>query len=178
VTWTQCRKLALVIAVGVVLQTTVFSAALRVFGVTPDLALLLTVAVAYYSSPERGAVFGFVAGLVTDLFINTPFGVSALSFTLVGYGVGVVQSRLIRAPRWIAPVMGILGGLAGGALFTGIAALAGREELIALRSMRVVLIASMYDAVLAFVAFPIARWAARGASSDVRAPLRREWAAR
>jgi rod shape-determining protein MreD len=174
----QCRKLALVIAVGVVLQTTVFSAPLRVFGVTPDVGLLLTVAVAYYSGPERGAVFGFVAGLVTDLFLNTPFGVSALSSALVGYGVGVVQSGLIRAPRWVAPVMGILGGLAGGTLFVGIGALAGREELLALRSMRVVLIACVYDAVLAFVAFPIARWAARGPSSDVRGPLGREWVAR
>lgn len=178
VTWTQCRKLALVIAVGVVIQTTVFSAALRVFGVTPDVGLLLTVAVAYYSSPERGAVFGFVAGLVTDLFLNTPFGVSALSFALVGYGVGVVQSGLIRAPRWVAPVVAILGGLAGGALFVGMGALAGREELIALRSMKVVLIASVYDAVLAFVAFPIARWAVRCPRRQVRGPLRGEWAAR
>lgn len=177
-TWFQRRKLALAIVVGVVLQMTLFSAGLRVFGVTPDVELVLTVAVAYYLGPERGAVFGFVAGLVIDLFLNTPFGLSALSFALVGYGIGVVQSGLVRAPRWVAPIMGVLGGLAGGALFVGIGALAGQEALLALRSVKVVLIASVCDALLAVVAFPIARWATRAPSGEVRGGLGRGWVAR
>jgi rod shape-determining protein MreD len=178
VTWSQRRKLALAIVIGVVLQTTLFSAGLRVFGVAPDVGLVLTVAVAYYLGPERGAVFGFVAGVVIDLFLNTPFGLSALSFALVGYGVGVVQSGLVRVPRLVAPLMGLLGGLAGGALFVSIGALAGREELLALRSIRVVLIASVYDALLAVVAFRVARWATGGASRRVRGWPDRGWVAR
>jgi rod shape-determining protein MreD len=178
VIWSQYLRLVLVIVVGVVLQLTLFSAGLRVFGVTPDIGLVLTVAVAYYQGSERGAVIGFVAGLVIDLFLNTPFGLSALSLALVGYSVGVVQSGLVRAPRWVAPIMGVLGGLAGGALFVCIGALAGREELLALRSMRVVLIASVYDAFLALVAFPVARWATRGRGEDARGWLGRGWVAR
>ena len=177
-TWSQRLKLAVVIVVGVILQTTLFSTGLRVFGVTPDVALVLTVAVAYYQGPERGAAFGFFAGLVIDLFLNTPFGLSALSFALVGYGIGVVQSGLVRASRWVPPVMGVLGGLAGGALFVCIGALAGREELLALRSMKVVIIAGVYDAFLALVAFPVARWATPGSSREARGRLGRGWVAR
>ena len=177
-TWSQRRKLALAIVVGVALQTTLFSAGLRVFGVTPDVGLVLTVAVAYYQGPERGAVFGFVAGLVIDLFLNTPFGLSALSFALAGYGVGVVQSGLVRPPRWVAPIMGVLGGLVGGALFVCIGALAGQEELLSIRSLKVVLIASAYDTLLAFVAFPVARWATRPTSGEVRGWARRTWGGR
>jgi rod shape-determining protein MreD len=161
-----------------VLQTTLFSAGLRVFGVMPDIGLVLTVAVAYYRGPERGAAFGFAAGLAIDLFLDTPVGLSALSFALVGYGAGVVQSGLVRASRWVAPIMGGLGGLAGGALFVCVGALAGQDQLLALRSVKVVIIASAYDALLAFVVFPVARWATREPSGAVRGWPGRGWVGR
>lgn len=160
-TWVQRLRLALVIIAVVVLQTTVFSDGLRVFGVMPDVGLVLTVAIAYQQGPERGAAFGFAAGLAIDLFLDTPVGLSALSFALVGYGVGIVQSGMVRPSRWIVPAMGLLGGIAGGALFVCVGALAGQDQLLALRSVKVILIAGVYDALLAFVAFPIARWATR-----------------
>jgi rod shape-determining protein MreD len=167
-TWLPRLRLGLLILAVVVLQTTIFSAGLRVFGVMPDLGLVLTVAVAFYLGPERGAAFGFLTGLAVDLFLNTPLGLSALSFALVGYGVGVVQGGFVRPTRWVAPIMGALGGLAGGVLFVGIAALAGRDHLLSLTSVRVILIASLYDAVLAFVVFPIARWATLMPRGDVQ----------
>lgn len=160
-TWLPRLRLGLLILAVVVLQTTLFSAGLRVFGVMPDLGLVLTVAVAFYLGPERGAAFGFLSGLAVDLFLSTPLGVSALSFSLVGWGVGVVQGGLVRSSRWDVPVMGALGGFAGGVLFVAIAALAGQDQLLALSSVRVILIATVYDALVAFAAFPIARWATR-----------------
>ncbi|HMF03209.1 MAG TPA: rod shape-determining protein MreD [Acidimicrobiia bacterium] len=157
--WLPRLRLALLIVAVVVLQTTVFSTGLRVFGVMPDLGLVLTVAVAFSLGPERGAVFGFVTGLAVDLFLTTPLGLSALTFALVGYGAGAVQGGLLRPFRWEAPTMGALGGLVGGVLFVGIGALVGREELLSLTSVRVILIAGVYDALLACAVFPIARWA-------------------
>ena len=170
-TWLPRVRLGLLIVAVVVLQTTVFSAGLRVFGVMPDLGLVLTVAVAFSVGPERGAVFGFVTGLAVDLFLSTPLGVSALSFALVGYGAGIVQGGLLRPSRWTVPAMGALAGLAGGALFVGISALAGREELLSLTSARVILIASLYDALLAFAVFPVARWATEVRRGEVRGAL-------
>lgn len=167
-TWLPRLRLGLLILAVVVLQTTLFSAGLRVFGVMPDLGLVLTVAVAFYLGPERGAAFGFLTGVAVDVFLSTPLGVSALSFSLVGYGVGVVQGGLVRSSRWVAPVMGALGGLAGGVLFVAIAALAGQDQLLALSSVRVILMASLYDALLAFAAFPIARWATRAPGREAR----------
>jgi len=177
VTWLSRLRFALLILAVVVLQTTVFSAGLRIVGVMPDLGLVLTVGIAYYQGPERGAAFGFATGLAIDLFLNTPLGVSALSFALVGYGVGVVQGALVRSSRWVAPIMGGLGGLAGGVLFVGVSALAGHDQLLALWSVRVILLASLYDALLAFVIFPVARWASREPSHEGGWPPRR-WAGR
>jgi rod shape-determining protein MreD len=161
-------RLALLILAVVVLQTTVFSAGLRVFGVMPDLGLVLTVAVAFYIGPERGAVFGFVSGLAVDLFLSTPLGLSALSFALVAYGVGFVEGGLVSSSRWVAPIMGALGGLAGGVLFVGVGAIAGQDQLLALSSVRIIVIASAYDALIAFAVFPIARWATRAPPGEVQ----------
>jgi rod shape-determining protein MreD len=175
VTWLPRLRLALLILAVVVLQTTVFSAGLRVFGVMPDLGLVLTVAVAFYIGPERGAVFGFVSGLAVDLFLSTPLGLSALSFALVGYGAGIVQGGLVPPSRWVAPIMGAVGGLAGGVLFVGVGAIAGQDQLLALSSVRIILIASAYDALLAFAVFPIARWATRAPPADVQGLPEHHW---
>jgi rod shape-determining protein MreD len=177
VNWLARLRLTLVVVAAVVFQTTVFSAGLRVFGVVPDLGLVVTIAVAFYLGPERGAAFGFAAGLAIDLFLSTPLGLSALSFALVGYGVGVLQSGLIRPSRWVAPIMGALGGVAGGAVFVGVGALAGQDHLLELRSLKVILVAGAYDALLAFVAFPVARWASRETSTDARVLAEHPWSA-
>jgi rod shape-determining protein MreD len=148
----------LVVITLVVLQTTLFPE-LRVFGAAPDLLLVAAVAVGYERGPEAGAVFGFVGGLAIDCFLSSPLGVSALAFALVGYGVGVFQSGLLRSSRWIAPVLGGVGGLVGGALWVAIAAVAGQDELITGYSARVVVIAAIYDAAAALVIFPFVHWA-------------------
>ena len=142
----------------VVLQTAVFTS-LRVFDTGPDLLLVATIAIAYERGAETGAVFGFVGGLAIDCFLSSPLGVSALTFALVGYGVGVFQSGLIRSSRWMAPVLGGIGGLVGGMLWVLIAALAGQEDLFVAGTLRTLLIASVYDALVAFLIFPFARWA-------------------
>src|SRR5262245_7285966 len=148
----------LVILTLVVLQTALFPE-LRVFGAVPDLLLVAAVAVGYERGPEAGAVFGFAGGIAIDFFLSSPLGVSALAFSLVGYGVGVFQSGLLRSSRWIAPVLGGIGGLVGGALWVAIAAVAGQDELITGYTARIVVIAAIYDAVVALLIFPFVHWA-------------------
>ncbi len=57
-------------------------------GAHGDVFLLLAVAAGLVAGPQHGAVIAFVSGLVADLFVLTPFGLSALCFVLVAFGVG------------------------------------------------------------------------------------------
>ena len=151
-TWVRRLRLALVIISVVVLQTTLFSDRLRVFGVMPDIGLVLTVAVAYNRVPELGAAFGFAAGLRHRLLPDTPVGLSALSFALVGYGVGVVQSGLVR-PSLLAslPAHGASRRASlGGALFVASAPSRDRTNCSRVaQRRRSSSIAGVYDALLA-----------------------------
>jgi rod shape-determining protein MreD len=152
-------RLFLVVVMLVVIQTTVFPH-LRVFGAAPDLCLLLTIAVAYEDGPDTGAIVGFASGFAVDLFLSSPLGVSALSFAIIGYLVGVFQGGMLRPSGWIAPVLGGIGGLAGGALFVVVASIAGEDGLLTGHSVQIIVVAAIYDAVLATLVFPIGRWAA------------------
>jgi rod shape-determining protein MreD len=154
-------RIVLVIISLVVLQTTVFTH-LRVFGSIPDLCLVGTVAMAYEQGPVSGALFGFVSGLAIDLFLTTPIGLSALAFAITGYAVGVFQSGLIREGRGIAPILGGVGALVGNGIFLLVGGLSGHDELFALHNLQVVIVAAIYDALIAYAVFPFVRWAVGG----------------
>ena len=65
-----------VLAFALVQQTLMLD--LRSGGVHPDIMVLLPILAGLVGGPARGASMGFASGLVADLFLPTPFGLSAL----------------------------------------------------------------------------------------------------
>jgi rod shape-determining protein MreD len=161
-------RLTLVVVTLVIVQVTVFPH-LRVFGVVPDLGLVLAVAVGYRFGPVAGALTGFGAGLGYDLFLQTPLGMSALAYALTGYAVGVLQSGLLRSPRWIPPLLGAIAGLAGGLAFIAIGGLVGVEGMWTTRALTVVALAAAYDAVIAPLLFLLVNAISRDDRPSIRA---------
>jgi rod shape-determining protein MreD len=165
-------RLAVLIVVVVIVQVAVFPH-LRLFGVVPDLGLLVAVAVGYQEGPEWGALVGFCAGLGYDLFLETPLGLNALVYALVGYGVGVIEGGLFRSPRWLPSFLGAVAGLAAGLLFIGIAVLVGVDSVKGTHGIVTISLAAAYDALLApFVFFIVGKVLGR---SD---PVRDTWSMR
>jgi rod shape-determining protein MreD len=157
---TRRIKLAFVVLGCVVLQTTLFTH-LRVDDVAPDIGLVAVLAVAYEDGPDSGAIFGFIMGLAIDLFLTTPIGLSAMSFAITGYAVGVFQSGMVRTTPWLPPILGGIGGLLGGLVFITVGAIVGQPGFLSFESLKVVLIAALYDALIAPLVFPVVRRAAR-----------------
>jgi len=147
-------RLATLVVSAVVLQVAVLPS-LRLLGVVPDLGLVLAVAVAYRSGPETGALVGFAAGLGYDLFLTTPLGLSALTYCLVAYAVGVLQSGLLRSPRLLGPMLGGGAGLAGGLLFVGLGIIFGVDVLRTASVFSVIARVALYDALVAVAVFPL-----------------------
>ena len=92
------RVIALV-SLLVLVQVAVVSQ-LRVDRISADVLLLISVACGVAAGPDRGALVGFFAGLGYDIFLQTPFGLSALVYCVVAYGVGLFQLPLATHPRW------------------------------------------------------------------------------
>ena len=153
-------RLGFVVLACVVLQTTLFTH-LQIDGVAPDVGLVAVLAVAYEDGADTGAIFGFIMGLAMDLFLTTPLGLSALSFAVTGYAVGVFQQGVVRTTPWLAPILGGIGGLFGGLVFLTAGAIVGQPGFLSFDSLRIVIIASIYDALIAPLVFPVVRRAAR-----------------
>jgi rod shape-determining protein MreD len=145
-------RMGVLIVLLVIVQVAVFPH-LQINGVAPDLGLVLAIAVGYQRGPESGAIVGFLSGFAFGFFLDTPLGLYALAYALVGYGVGVIEGGMMRTPVWIAPVLAFLGGLAGGLILIGIGVLAGVESVKGSQGVETVVIAALYDALLAPLVF-------------------------
>jgi rod shape-determining protein MreD len=160
-------RIAALVALLVVVQVTVFPH-LRLFGAVPDLGLLVALAVAYRDGPEAALVTGFGAGLAVDLFLVTPVGLSALTYSLTAYSAAALQSGVLRTPRGFAPLAGGLGGLVNGAAFVALAALVGTDITFNEHTMRLIGATALYDAVLAPFVFALVRFVVGTAPEPVR----------
>jgi rod shape-determining protein MreD len=122
-------RVAVVVLVTVVLQEGVLNG-IVIGGAHPDAFIVLAVAAGLTAGAQRGAVIAFAVGLVADLFVLTPYGVSALVYVLIAFVVGSSASLLSgRPPRSFQLMMGLAGGIVGTLLFAIIDALLGQPRL-------------------------------------------------
>ena len=116
--WTGLRA-AVVLVVALLLQLTVVSD-LRVAGAIGDVMLAVVVAAGMTGGADRGVVYGFAAGLLYDLTLDTPFGLSALTYALVGYAVGLAGSALLRTSGWWPVIVTAVAGAVQATLYTSL----------------------------------------------------------
>ncbi|MGI8983843.1 MAG: rod shape-determining protein MreD [Acidimicrobiales bacterium] len=165
-----------IMLLGILLLQTTLLAQLRVFGVMPDLMLLVAVAGGIAAGPTRGAALGFACGMLIDLFLPTPLGLSALCFTLVGYGVGVANTGVLRS-AWYIPMLTAGGASAAGVtLYALIGSVLG-ERMINGHLVTIALVVGLCNAVLAPVGVKLVDWSlgslhdGRSLTSGSRGPV-------
>ena len=141
----------------VVLHTAVFPQ-LRVVDVAADVLLVVAITAGIVGGPERGSAVGFGAGLLADCFLQTPFGLSALAYCLVGWGVGSFQTRILHATWWIPMLTAAVAGAAGVVLYVVLGAVVGQEQLWSLRVLPILGVTALWSAVLTPVVLRIVRW--------------------
>ncbi len=142
---------------GLVLQAS-FVAEIGLFGAHGEILWLVPVVAGLTAGAERGAIAGFVAGIATDLLVQTPFGLTALAMSLVGYGVGAFQSGVLKVSWWLPMVAAVAGSAIGTVLFALAAAVVGEEGILGGHLASVVLAVALWNLVLVLPAMRLARW--------------------
>ncbi len=95
---TMLGRAALLVLVAVVVQARVASS-FSLLGVRPELALAVALAAGVAGGPERGAVAGFAVGLLYDVVLQTPMGLSALIYAVLAYAIGAMQVQMASHRR-------------------------------------------------------------------------------
>lgn len=157
----------LVVLLALVIQASL-APDVRVFGVHPDVLMAVAVAAGVAGGGERGALAGFAVGLAADLvLLQTPVGLGALTFCLVGFAAGSVQSAMLRSSRWLGPVTAGVGSAAGEVLFAVLGALVGQAGLVSHNLPRTALLVGLMNIVVGLAAVPVVGWAL-GVGSSLR----------
>jgi len=150
-------RLLAVVALVTLLQVALVSS-LRIFGVAPDIVLLVAVAAGVAAGPERGAVTGFVAGIAYDLFLQTPLGLTALVCALASYGAGLFQLPLASHPRWWRAGCVVVASALGVAGFVALGVVLGQDELLGVPLLRVAAVVALVNGVLSLPAIRLLSW--------------------
>jgi rod shape-determining protein MreD len=147
---------------------------IRILGVNADLSPLVVAAAGFLTGAVPGAVFGFAVGIFIDLAFVQTLGVSALVYSLVGYGAGRV--RELRAPE--APVTPLVLGAAATAFATcGYAVLEfllGVNAPISLLLVRDIVVTVVLNSLIAVPVYALVRrWLVPALPDDPRRRRRR-----
>jgi rod shape-determining protein MreD len=164
-TGTKVVRVGLVILLFLVVQQTLVID-IRINGVHPDIMLLLPITAGIVGGPARGATMGFVTGLVSDLFLPTPFGLSALVGCLLGFAVGAATVALDRTASWLPPVAALAGSALYELVYPVLGSVLGQPQMLHVGLARIVVLVSVTNAVLALPAMRLVAWAMPEASTE------------
>ncbi|MEI8391022.1 MAG: rod shape-determining protein MreD [Actinomycetes bacterium] len=138
-------------------QTTLLTE-MKFFGVIAQLLLALSITAGLSGGSESGALAGFVLGLMFDLVLTSPLGLSALVYAFAGWGAGYFHSRTLANPKWLdCVVTGVLSGVATFTLAV-VANVIGIEGWLSGRLVKVIIVVGCVNALSAFFLVPISRW--------------------
>jgi hypothetical protein len=110
-----------VVSLGVVVVQLTLLDQLSIRGVHPELVWVLPVAAGLVGGAMAGMAAGFVGGVVADLFLPTPFALTALVAVPIGYAIGRLGEEGIGdlggAAWWVAPGLAAAAGFVAPVLY-------------------------------------------------------------
>lgn len=158
-------RLVLVGILLVALQQTLFTE-LRPAAVTVQVVLALVVAAGAASGPQKGALAGFVLGMMYDLRAGTPLGSSSISMGLGGFVAGYSLSITVDPQWWLAMIFTGIGAAVGEIMVPVVRSFIGEEGHFTPRLFTVVPVVAAAAMALSPVFVPLGRWCMKVKKTD------------
>jgi rod shape-determining protein MreD len=149
-------SIAAIVLTALLLQSTLFDQ-MQLLGVRPELLYLVTIVIAMLEGPNEGAVAGFAAGMLQDFMLNSPKGITALTLTLLGYGIGLARQYIASPSPLLPTVLVALGTSIGVAFYQMVSFLLGQLNQSFAYSIRVTILTGVYGAILTPIVYPLLR---------------------
>ncbi|NNN18970.1 MAG: rod shape-determining protein MreD [Acidimicrobiaceae bacterium] len=165
------RSVLLIVTITV-LQHSILDG-VQFYGVHLDLPLLLVICAGFSEGREGGAVIGFAVGLLSDGFLITPFGLSALVYSLIGYIAGQTEKGSFIGPLTINAALASFLSAFGVLGYEIASRLLGFGQLLHVHLVKVVLVVAVTNAVLSVIMVPLAKWAFASRELNSRPPVTR-----
>ncbi len=149
--------IGLVVVIALALQSTVL-ARLTLLGVIPQLVLVVVVSLAYLDGERVGVVAGFAGGLLQDLLLpQSIVGLTALVYTLIGYGVGYMRQYSLAESVWTPVFVVAIGSAIAESSYAVLAVLLGQQWISIADTAKVIGLIVLYNTLLTPFVFPVVR---------------------
>ncbi len=152
--WT---RLVLVLLIVQSLQTTLFSD-LRPFGVAVQIVLLFVVVAGSLYGSAIGALTGLIAGMMFDMILPTPVGLSSLSLGLAGATAGLLIYFFNEPTWWMRLIAVAVASVLGEIYFPMAQSVVGLDGWLQLRVIKVALVVAICNVIISPLAVIVCRW--------------------
>ena len=131
---------------------------LTLWGVKPDLMLLVVISWSLLRGAREGIAWGFIGGLCLDLFSGAPFGVSALALLIVSFFSGLGEATVFRTHVILPLATAFLASLFYNLIFLLVLETLGWRVAWLDDLIKFVLPASLLNVLLIPLVYPAMRW--------------------
>jgi hypothetical protein len=131
-----------------------------VAGVTIQVVLALAAGAGAGAGSERGAFAGFAMGMMYDLGVGTPLGLTALAYGLAGLTSGYVLSITPEPQWWLSAIFVAIGAAVGEMAIPVVKFLTGQEGWLTNRLILVIPVVAGAATLLSPLFVPLGRWCA------------------
>jgi rod shape-determining protein MreD len=131
---------------------------LTLWGVKPDLMLLVVISWSLLRGAREGIVWGFIGGLCLDLFSGTPLGLSALALLIVSFFSGLGEATIFHTHIILPLATAFFASLIYDSIFLLVLRALGWPLVWLDSFIRLVLPASLLNVLLIPLVYPAMRW--------------------
>ena len=153
------RPLAItaILIVALAIQSTLLTR-VTILGVIPQLLFVVIVSLAYLEGEVMGVVAGFLGGLFQDLLLpESIMGLTALVYTLIGYGVGVIRTYLPSQSVWTPVFTVAFASVAAEATYALLAIMMGERWVSIADTAKIGGLVVLYNTLLTPFVFPVVK---------------------
>ncbi|MDD2619178.1 MAG: rod shape-determining protein MreD [Syntrophomonadaceae bacterium] len=100
-------------------QSTLFNS-YSIKGTIPDIVLIFVVFYSLLNNSSKGAAYGFLCGLLEDLYMGRFIGINALSKALTAYAIGRLQGNVFKENILVGVIAVLMGTVINSLLLVGI----------------------------------------------------------
>jgi len=143
------------VVMAFVLEVAVFPE-FTLFGIQPNMILVIAVIVAVQDGPVQGAVVGFLGGLLVDVASHQVMGVGAFSTAAAALLAGLMKDFFMTYSILLPVILVFILSMVEMSMHVGALAVLGQEQLPPL-SIKVFLASAFYNVLLVFVLYPLLR---------------------
>jgi rod shape-determining protein MreD len=145
------------LVVVALLQTTIMPH-LTIWGISPDLVVIVIASWGLLQGTTEGCLWGFIAGVAIDLFSDAPFGAATISLVLVGLLAGLAKRSRLQAHFALPMVVVAMGTVLYNLSFLTLLQISGQSVPWLEALFRITLPSAALNALLAIPVFALMRF--------------------